>query len=156
MARYDGKRGITVKVSSELFQQLEEKRFRTRTTFQEVGEKLFTGWLQADGGKILKEAGSGEGTGGTSADIALQDLLGQYVSIEQITVKALTLAGGSEDLARSFARMVRDLGRLVEVSLAETKGRSLDARPRDAEDPFGELEDVRAEHKPGRHGSGAA
>lgn len=61
MKRYEGKRGITVKVPQELFDRLDEKRFRDKTEFQAVGLQLFSLWL--DSGidtKLQDENGSAQ------------------------------------------------------------------------------------------------
>jgi hypothetical protein len=46
MADDAGMNRISLRVPAALFEQLEEKRFRLRTSFQRVGIELFTAWLQ--------------------------------------------------------------------------------------------------------------
>ncbi len=41
-------RRLNLRFPAELYEQLDEKRFRTRTTFQAVGLHLFEEWLKAD------------------------------------------------------------------------------------------------------------
>ena len=41
-------RRLNLRFPGELYEQLDEKRFRTRTTFQAVGLHLFEEWLKAD------------------------------------------------------------------------------------------------------------
>jgi hypothetical protein len=41
-------RRLNLRFPAELYQQLDEKRFKTRTTFQAVGLHLFEEWLKED------------------------------------------------------------------------------------------------------------
>lgn len=45
---------INLRVDPALFELLEEKRFRERTSFQKVGVKLFAGWLESGASDPLK------------------------------------------------------------------------------------------------------
>jgi hypothetical protein len=44
----DGERRINLRFTSERFQKLDEKRSKQKTTFQEIGVRLFENWLAGD------------------------------------------------------------------------------------------------------------
>ncbi len=49
----DNVRRVNLRFTSEYFDKIDEKRFRARLSFQEIGARLFDNWLNSDGAAPL-------------------------------------------------------------------------------------------------------
>ena len=45
----DNVRRVNLRFTPEYFDKMDEKRFRARSTFQDIGARLFDNWLNSDG-----------------------------------------------------------------------------------------------------------